>query len=179
MRTQVTFDAANPHSLAAFWANALGIEVEDHSDLVDQLVADGRMPAADRITLDGRSAFREVAACRDPQGVEPRFFFQKVPERKIAKNRVHIDLHVEPDRKAVRSPGSRSLEPSSFRLTTIADRSLMSCAIPRVTSSACTDPLPVPRRKLRDTISGRPVVVEQADGQARTGAVRAGPELGI
>jgi hypothetical protein len=38
------------------------------------------MPAEDRITISGRSAFREVAACRDPHGVEPRFFFQKVPE---------------------------------------------------------------------------------------------------
>jgi hypothetical protein len=100
MRTQVTFDAADPHSLAAFWANALGIEVEDHSEFVDQLVADGRMPAADRIILNGRSAFRDVSACRDLQGVEPRFFFQKVPESKIAKNRVHIDIHAEPDRKA-------------------------------------------------------------------------------
>jgi hypothetical protein len=43
MRTQVTFDAADPHALAAFWANVLGMGVEDPSDFVDQLVADGRM----------------------------------------------------------------------------------------------------------------------------------------
>jgi len=100
MRTQVTFDAADPNALAAFWANVLGMEVEDHSDFVDQLVADGRMPAEGRITINGLSAFRDVAACRDPQGVEPRFFFQKVPEGKVAKNRMHLDIHVEPDRKA-------------------------------------------------------------------------------
>jgi catechol 2,3-dioxygenase-like lactoylglutathione lyase family enzyme len=100
MRTQVTFDAADPHALATFWADVLGAEVEDHSDFVDQLVADGRMPAADRITINGRSAFRDVAACRDLRGVEPRFFFQKVPEGKLAKNRVHLDIHVDPDRKA-------------------------------------------------------------------------------
>jgi Glyoxalase-like domain len=100
MRTQVTFDAADPHALAAFWSHFLDTEVEDHSDFVDQLVADGHMPAEDRITINGRSAFREVAACRDPQGVEPRFFFQKVPEGKVAKNRVHLDIHVDPDRKA-------------------------------------------------------------------------------
>jgi Glyoxalase-like domain len=58
MRTQVTFDAADPHALAAFWASVLGTEVEDHSGFVDQLVANGRMPATDRITIDGRSAFR-------------------------------------------------------------------------------------------------------------------------
>ena len=100
MRTQVTFDAADPHALATFWANVLGMEVEDHSDFVNQLVAEGRVPAADRIIINGRSAFRDVTACRDPKGVEPRFFFQKVPEGKTAKNRVHLDIHVEPDRKA-------------------------------------------------------------------------------
>ena len=99
MRTQVTFDVADPHGQAAFWAEVLGLQVEDHSELVDRLVADGRMPAEDRITIGDRSAFRDVAACRDPDGVEPRLFFQVVPEGKTAKNRVHLDVHVEPDRK--------------------------------------------------------------------------------
>lgn len=99
MRTQVTFDVADPHAQAAFWASVLGIEVEDHSAFVDQLVADGRLPESDRIVIDGRSAFREVAACRDPNGVEPRLYFQLVPEGKSVKNRVHLDIHVEPDHK--------------------------------------------------------------------------------
>src|SRR3954447_23985298 len=99
MRTQITFDTADPHAQAAFWAQVLGLEVEDHSQLVDQLVAAGRMSAEERIVLAGRSAFRDVAACRDPAGVEPRLFFQRVPEGKTAKNRVHLDIHVEPDQK--------------------------------------------------------------------------------
>jgi hypothetical protein len=74
MRTQVTFDAADPNSLVRFWAMALGMEVEDHSDFVEQLVADGRIPVADRIMINRRSAFGDVAACRDPQVVEPRLF---------------------------------------------------------------------------------------------------------
>jgi hypothetical protein len=57
------------------------------------------MPAEDRIVIDGRSAFRDVTACRDPTGTEPRLFFQRVPEGKVAKNRVHLDIHVEPSRK--------------------------------------------------------------------------------
>jgi hypothetical protein len=44
MRTQVTFDCADPHAQAAFWAAVFGSQVEDHSDLVDQLVAAGRLP---------------------------------------------------------------------------------------------------------------------------------------
>ena len=99
MRTQVTFDCADPHTQAAFWAQVFGSQVEDHSALVDQLVAEGRMPAEDRIVVDGRSAFRDVAACHDPAGVEPRLFFQRVPEGKIAKNRVHLDIHVDADAK--------------------------------------------------------------------------------
>ena len=96
MRTQVTFDCADPHAQAAFWAQVFGSVVEDHSTLVDQLVAAGRMPAEDKIVLAGRSAFRDVAACSDPAGAEPRLFFQRVPEPKVAKNRVHIDVHVDP-----------------------------------------------------------------------------------
>jgi hypothetical protein len=99
MRTQVTFDCADPHAQAAFWAQVFGTVVEDHSAFVDQLVTDGRMPAEDRVQIDGRSAFRDVATVRDPTGVEPRLFFQRVPEGKIAKNRVHLDIHVDPDRK--------------------------------------------------------------------------------
>ena len=79
MRTQVTFDCADPHAQAAFWAQVFGSVVEDHSELVDQLVADGHYAPRyrSRITVDGRSAFREVAGCTDPVGTEPRLFFQR------------------------------------------------------------------------------------------------------
>src|SRR5437870_3208338 len=99
MRTQVTFDCADPHAQAAFWAQVFGSNVEDHSALVDQLVSSGRLAPDERIEVDGRSAFRDVAACSDPAGVEPRLFFQKVPEGKVAKNRVHLDVHVDPEVK--------------------------------------------------------------------------------
>ena len=99
MRTQVTFDCADPHALAAFWAEVFEIQVEDHSGLVEQLAAAGRLPAEDMVTIAGRSAFRDLAACSDPAGIEPRLFFQRVPERKTSKNRVHLDIHVDDDRK--------------------------------------------------------------------------------
>lgn len=31
-------------------------------------------------------------ACIDPTGVGPRLFFQRVPEGKVVKNRVHLDV---------------------------------------------------------------------------------------
>ena len=41
---QVTFDAADAHRLARFWAEALRYEKEDHSALVAQLLADRSAP---------------------------------------------------------------------------------------------------------------------------------------
>ena len=92
-RVQVVFDAADPHRLAAFWAQALRCEREDHHDVVEHLVRSGRLPAEGVVELDGRKAFRDVAACRPGAG-GPRLFFQRVPEPKTAKNRVHLDLQV-------------------------------------------------------------------------------------
>ena len=101
MRTQVTFDCADPHAQARFWAQVFGTEVEDHHDFVNQLVADGRLPVEETVEINGRTAFRDVAAVRDLSGVEPRFFFQRVPEGKTAKNRCHVDVHVDEDQKLV------------------------------------------------------------------------------
>jgi hypothetical protein len=33
-------------------------------------------------------------ACVDPSGAGPRLYFQRVPEGKVAKNRVHLDVRV-------------------------------------------------------------------------------------
>lgn len=94
---QIAFDASDVHALARFWAQALDYEVEDHSAVVDQLVSAGRLQEEEAVEVDGRRAFRDVAACRDPAGGRPRLFFQRVPEPKTAKNRVHLDLQVGAD----------------------------------------------------------------------------------
>ena len=41
-----------------------------------------------------REDWDNYAARVDPDGVGPRLFFQRVPEPKTAKNRVHLDLDV-------------------------------------------------------------------------------------
>ena len=38
----------------------------------------------------------DASALVDPDGAGPRLFFQKVPEAKTAKNRVHLDLRAAP-----------------------------------------------------------------------------------
>jgi hypothetical protein len=40
----------------------------------------------------------DKSAIEDPSGVGPRLFFQRVPEGKTAKNRMHIDLRATPGR---------------------------------------------------------------------------------
>ncbi|MFI0715815.1 VOC family protein [Streptomyces inhibens] len=35
-----------------------------------------------------------TAQCMDPSGVGPRMYFQRVPEGKVVKNRVHLDVRV-------------------------------------------------------------------------------------
>jgi len=63
-------DAADPHRIAAFWAQALGYIAEPgYED-------------------------PEGASIVDPDGVGPAIGFLKVPEGKTAKNRMHIDIRV-------------------------------------------------------------------------------------
>jgi len=69
--------------------------VEDHSAQIDQVLAAGEPTLDDTVERDGRRAWATAAAFRDPLGSLPRLLFQQVPEPKIAKNRWHLDVHVE------------------------------------------------------------------------------------
>jgi hypothetical protein len=95
---QVTFDAAEPHRLAAFWAQALDYVTEDHTALVRRLLDGGQLPAEATVTTDAGLGFVDLAACSDASGQRPRLLFQRVAEPKTVKNRVHLDLHVGPER---------------------------------------------------------------------------------
>lgn len=85
---QVVFDAASPERLASFWAAALGYRLqpppEGFADWESFLAAAG-VP---------ESEWDSASAIVDPEGSRPRVFFQRVPEGKVAKNRVHLDLNV-------------------------------------------------------------------------------------
>jgi hypothetical protein len=65
-QVQVTFDCAEPSRVAAFWADMLGYDVVGTDDA--------------------------WAAAADPAGAGPRLYFQRVPEGKVVKNRVHLDV---------------------------------------------------------------------------------------
>jgi hypothetical protein len=83
---QVTFDCAAPERVARFWCEVLGYVVPPPPEgFADWAAFDRALPADKQ-----GSAF----ACVDPTGVGPRLFFQRVPEDKVVKNRVHLDVRV-------------------------------------------------------------------------------------
>ena len=85
---QVTFDAAEPEALAAFWGETLGYVEQDPPEGFDSWEA---WAVANDVP---RERWGDFAARVDPDGAGPRLFFQRVPEPKTAKNRVHLDLAV-------------------------------------------------------------------------------------
>ncbi|MEQ4204816.1 VOC family protein [Actinopolymorpha sp. B9G3] len=87
----VTFDCADPDRMSTFWAAVLGYEKRDFpEDMRQMLLAAG--------LTDENLAGRGLA--EDPAGVGPRFLFQRVPEGKQAKNRVHLDINSAEGRRA-------------------------------------------------------------------------------
>ncbi|NED94735.1 VOC family protein [Phytoactinopolyspora alkaliphila] len=95
---QVTFDAHDPRALSIFWRDVLGyvhpappgVELAEGADTVaawDDFLERTGVPEEQR---------NSASALEDPDGSGPRLFFQQVPEDKVAKNRVHLDVRAAP-----------------------------------------------------------------------------------
>jgi len=87
-RLQVTFDAADPEALAAFWGELIGYVEQAPPEGFDSWEA---WAEANDVP---RERWGDYDARVDPDGAGPRLYFQRVPEPKTAKNRVHLDLDV-------------------------------------------------------------------------------------
>jgi hypothetical protein len=83
---EVVIDCGEPCALATFWSEALGYELAECDE--------------------------DVASIEDPSGTGPSMLFQRVPETKSAKNRVHLDLNV----------GSGDLETAVAQLISLGAR---------------------------------------------------------
>ncbi|MCY1139453.1 VOC family protein [Actinoplanes sp. Pm04-4] len=95
---QVTFDALDPAQLSTFWRDVLGYV---HPGPPGVTLAPGEDPlAAWDAFLEKQgvpeAARNQASAIEDPDGEGPRIFFQQVPEDKVAKNRVHLDVRAAP-----------------------------------------------------------------------------------
>ena len=95
---QVTFDAHDPRALSLFWRDVLGyvhpgppgVDVPEGADPLaawDDFLESVGVPQDERNT---------ASALEDPEGHGPRVYFQRVPEPKAAKNRVHLDIRAAP-----------------------------------------------------------------------------------
>ncbi|SEB81898.1 hypothetical protein SAMN04489806_1859 [Paramicrobacterium humi] len=85
-QVQVTFDCANPRAVSEFWKAVLGyVDPPVPSGFDSWDAFDASLPAEHQ---------GSASACQDPNGVGPRLFFQRVPEPKAVKNRVHLDVRV-------------------------------------------------------------------------------------
>ncbi|MFC7310767.1 VOC family protein [Streptomyces monticola] len=110
LQWKVVVDSQDPHAQADFWAAALGYTVEDNSPLIGELLAAGVIAPEITVEHHGHHAFRDAAAARHPEdpydehsgtGLGRRLLFNRVPEKKTGKNRLHLDLHVGAEQRAV------------------------------------------------------------------------------
>ncbi|EID53231.1 VOC family protein [Saccharomonospora xinjiangensis] len=108
---QLTFDCADPAALAAFWAGALGYRVQAPPagfDSWDQALDAMGVPPEKR---------NDASAVIDPDGAGLRIFFQRVPEGKQVKNRLHLDVRAAPGLQG--DARMAALEAEAERLTTL------------------------------------------------------------
>lgn len=87
IQIQVTFDASDPSSLAEFWVVALEYIPQPppgNFDSWELWLSEMGVPEEN---------WNDASAIVDPEEKGPRLFFQRVPEGKTAKNRVHLDVN--------------------------------------------------------------------------------------
>jgi hypothetical protein len=97
---QVAIDCSSPHELADWWAEALGWQVEAQDEaFIRRMVETGAASEADTTQHRGALVWRVGAALNSPEPGRPRLLFQRVPEAKTAKNRMHLDVRVGPERR--------------------------------------------------------------------------------
>ncbi len=96
---QVAIDCADAHALADWWSETLDWVVEEQDpDFIRRMIVEGYATDADTAVHNGRLVWSDGAAIRHPgapaSGPRNRIIFQRVPEPKIAKNRLHLDVWV-------------------------------------------------------------------------------------
>ena len=120
IKVQVVFDCADPDRLAGFWAETLGYKKDDpptgFASWEDWLKAQG-VP---------EDQWNSKSAVSDPDGVGPRIFFQRVPEGKVVKNRVHLDVNVGDGHSVPIEERRQRIEAAVERLTGLGATKLWS-----------------------------------------------------
>jgi Glyoxalase-like domain len=108
---QISVDCADPDRLARFWSEALGYQPEDPPPGFGTWTDYWRAVGVPEAELDGG-----VDRIVDPEGVGPRIRFQRVPEGKVVKNRLHLDLLVGGGRRVPLPERRQRVEAEADRL---------------------------------------------------------------
>jgi catechol 2,3-dioxygenase-like lactoylglutathione lyase family enzyme len=114
---QVTLDCSEPAAAGEFWAQVLGYVVEPPPD--------GFSSWAEALKAFGvpKEQWESAFAIADPTGAGPRMFFQRVPENKRVKNRMHLDVRVG-DRARTREQNEEAILAEAQRLEDLGARRL-------------------------------------------------------
>jgi len=110
---QITFDAHEPARLAEFWALALDYFVQPPPPGFPDWET-----FAESIGIPPEQ-YDRLSAVVDPEGAGPRLLFQKVPEAKEVKNRVHLDVNISAgsdDQRAAARAHAEKLQAAGARL---------------------------------------------------------------
>lgn len=121
---QITVDARDPRALSAFWAEVLGYLHPAPPGVKLPAGVDGQAAWDTFLESSGvpEELHNSASALEDPEGRGPRIFFQRVPEGKTAKNRVHLDVRTASDLRddermaALEAECARLLELGASRL---------------------------------------------------------------
>ena len=127
VRYQLVINCTDPDLLTRFWAAALGYEIEPPPPgfaTWDDWRRDIGLPVSE---LGGGAD-----SIIDPDGGGPRIWFQIVPDRKTAVNRLHLDIHasggralpIETRRQRVDAEAARLADLGATLLSSLAEEGL-------------------------------------------------------
>lgn len=97
---QLVIDCRDPHVLAHWWAETLQWYVEPQdASFIRSMIEQGHANESDTREYMGALVWRDGAAIKAQleDSNSARIYFQGVPESKLGKNRVHIDLRIGSD----------------------------------------------------------------------------------
>src|SRR5437879_4179155 len=103
---QIAVDCSDPERLAAFWAQVLAYQPSDPPD--------GYASWSEFSAAEAHESGEQWRIIMDPASTGPTILFHSVPEPKITKNRVHLDVWVPGE--VPTGEGTKSVEAEAARL---------------------------------------------------------------
>ena len=127
VRFQLVIDCADPDRLTRFWATALGYQVQPPPDGFDSWRTYWLDVGVPEDELDDGDD-----SLVDPDGAGPRIWFQQVPEGKVVKNRLHLDIDASGGRsvpiatrkKRVKAEAERLIAAGATRVRVLEEEGL-------------------------------------------------------